>query len=86
MRTTKSNVESAFTYLCQALGKRIATRYDDVGAWRLDYMPGHGYQIEEIVNEHGGISDPLRMRCMKAEAFYDAAWMTIRALDLKEKS
>lgn len=86
MRTTKGNVESAFKYLCQALGKRIATKYNDVGAWRLDHMAGYGgWNIEQISNEGGAVSHPFGSDRMQAEAMYNACWMAIRAVEMSKK-
>ncbi len=86
MRTTKGNVESAFKILTATMKKRIAESYNDVGAWRLDYVGCYGgYIIEEIGNVNGGVFHPLTEHRMKAEAFYDACWFAIRAMELKEK-
>lgn len=34
-RTSKAHVQSAFSHLAEVCGKRIASSYDDVGAWHL---------------------------------------------------
>jgi hypothetical protein len=89
-RTTKGNVQSAFKYLCEALGKQIATDYNDEGAWRLDYDYYGGYNIEEISNPQEryhprGVHHPLGSTRMTASEFYHAAWFAIRAVELVQK-
>lgn len=76
-RTTRKHVESAFTHLCKALGKREAVDYKDVGGWRLDHLPGHGWRIEEIINERGAVTEPFGSRRFSAAAFYDVCWFAI---------
>lgn len=41
-RITKKMVETQFINLCDAIGKRVAMHYKDVGAWRLDYQRCYG--------------------------------------------
>jgi hypothetical protein len=84
MRTTKGNVESAFKYFIQAIGGRVANRYDDHGGFVLDHGIG-GYIIEQICSNSSGVNQPFGSQRMKAEAFYDACWLAIRAIELKEK-
>ncbi len=63
MRYTKRDATIAFERLCETKNKRVATSYNDVGAWQLDcnHMYG-GYRIEEIVNDSGGIKDIINIR------------------------
>ena len=82
MRTTKAQVEGIFKRLAEACGKRIATSYNDVGAWRLDYTACYGgYNIEEIDNERGGISQPMGGQRMKAGEFWSACYFALRAIE-----
>ena len=84
MRTTKGKVESAFKYFIQAIGGRIAARFDDHGGYVLVHGLG-GYVIEQIAENSTGVNQPFGSQRMKAEAFYDACWLAIRAIELKEK-
>lgn len=71
MRTTKVQIEKLFELLCKACGKRVATSYDDVGAWRLDYNTAYGgWNIEEIYNEGGAVTHPFGPARMTGEAFW----------------
>jgi hypothetical protein len=53
MRTTRKEVESLFESLCATLGKRVATAWNDVGAWSLDYNPHYGGYVIIEQMEHG---------------------------------
>ena len=58
MRTTRKDMDNSLIALTEALGKRIAKDYKDVGAWRLEYNSTYGGgRIEEIVNERGAVHD-----------------------------
>ena len=84
-RITKANVEAAFKALCKELGKRAATSWNDVGAWRLDHVASYGgYVIEEIINEHGAVDHPINSVRMKGNEFYDTVWFALRLLELKK--
>lgn len=52
-RITQKMVENQFKWLCDVLGKRIATHYKDVGAWRLDYQRCYGGFCIVEITEHG---------------------------------
>lgn len=81
-RTTKGHVESAFRALCKATGKREASSYNDVGAWRLDHASSYGgWNIEEITNERGGVRHPLGSKRRGNADFYDVAWFAVNAID-----
>lgn len=57
MRTTKAEVEGVFKLWVASIGGRIATSYNDQGAYRLDHASCYGgWQIERIDNERGGVS------------------------------
>ena len=46
--------------------------YGTVGAWRLDYAGCHGgWNIQEFVNEQGGIRHPLGSRRYKSSQFFE---------------
>lgn len=81
MRTTVKNMTSAMERLAIASGHKIATNYSDVGAWELDYNPTYGgARINEIVNEHGGITAPLGDRRSSPAMFCFCCEFAIRAL------
>lgn len=81
---TKADAESAFTALALACGKRVATSYNDVGAWRLHYeATGGGYNIEEIIGTHGSVCHPLGRRRRDAREFYGLCWFAIWALEAR---
>ena len=71
-----------FTALCDALGQRVATDYNDVGAWQLDYLAPHGYKIEEINSPTGGITHPFGTTRFKGREFYDLVSFTLRAIQI----
>lgn len=81
-RVSRALAQKRFTALCDALGKRVATDYNDVGAWRLDYSAGHGYNIEEICSDKGGVTHPFGPTRFKGEEFYDLISFTLRAIQL----
>jgi hypothetical protein len=60
MNYTKKRAIKAFKLLCLIMGKRIAKKYDDVGAWQLDYNYYYGgLTIHEIFNKGGGVVTPI---------------------------
>lgn len=82
-RISKSLIENNFKWFVQALGGRIATSYNDAGAYRLDYNGTYGgYNIEKISNAGGGISQPFGSARMKAEPFLDAIILATRAIEI----
>ena len=86
-RIGRKEVEKAFERLMSLLGKRPAKGYKDVGGWRLDANSTYGgYIVEEIVNEAGGITQPLGSMRMKAQAFYDACHFAEDVIRVYEKS
>lgn len=59
-RTTKAQIASMFGHLCKDLGKRVATTFNDVGGWGLDYSSVYGgYVIYEVSNKGGAQSHPF---------------------------
>ncbi len=80
-RTSKAHVQSAFSRLAEVCGKRIASSYDDVGAWHL-HRGFKGWEIQEITS--GAISHPLGERQLSNSAMYAACWFAVRAIEAKE--
>ena len=72
-RITRKTVETVFArYVTEALDGCVATSYNDVGAYRLDYNSVYGgYAIERISNEQGGVSMPLGHTRFTASVFYE---------------
>ena len=81
-RTTKSQILSSFQHYLDAIGKRPARSYDDVGGWELDFNPTYGgYVIYEVANTGGGQRHPLGSSRMKPSVFYDALWFATRSIE-----
>lgn len=54
-RMTEKDARTAFVNLLDALGKREATSYGDVGGWVFDYAACYGgVSIREITSTGGG--------------------------------
>lgn len=82
MRYTRKDAEAAFERLCKATGHRIASSYDDIGAWELDYASEYGgYTVNEIVNDAGGVNRPLGDQRRSAREFCDAVYFAERVLE-----
>lgn len=59
-RITQKQVIGLFKTLTQACGKHVAKSHHDIGGWQLDYNSVYGgWQIQEIHNESGAVSDPM---------------------------
>ena len=80
-RTTRQDVQNAFERLCEMLGRPIeAWRKDEhgktkavIGAWYLDWNPPYGgVIINEMVNEGGGVKNPMGNLRMKPAEFVAA--------------
>ena len=78
-RYTRKDAEAAFTRLISAIGGRVATKYNDVGAYRLDWNGVYGGNIELISNEQGGVSQPFGVQRRNAREFCDAVCFAIDA-------
>lgn len=76
---TKKLVQNQFVRLCDALGKRVATSYQDKGAWALDWY--QGVKIVEYL-PGGGEGEPLGMTRYSNGEFYEMVNFTLRCLAL----
>ena len=77
-RYTRKNAEAAFDRLITAIGGRVAEKYNDVGAYRLDWNGAYGGgNIERISNEQGGVSLPFGMRRHNAREFCEMVSFTM---------
>lgn len=81
MRVNKQNIKSRFIALCDALGKRVATNYKDVGAWSLDYARCYGGYIIVEIMEHGE-SHPFGHERVSANELYTMINFALRAIAL----
>jgi hypothetical protein len=85
-RITRKNVEGLFETLCKALGKRVATDYNDVGAWRLDYIACYGgWVIEEIVSESGAIRHVIVDNRKSNREMWEAMRFALRAVEAMQR-
>jgi hypothetical protein len=85
-RFTKKDVEGRFEMFAHACGKRIATSYNDVGAWRLDENTVYGgWNIEEIHNKGGGVSHPFGPMRHKSSEFVAMMSFAMDAIAIAKK-
>lgn len=81
MRTSKKEVTSIFDLWLVAVKGRKAKTYGDVGGYCLNYNSVYGgYNIERIVNKHGGVTVVLDQR-MTIEPFVYALRMSMRTIE-----
>lgn len=82
-RYTRKDAEAAFTRLISAIGGRVATSYKDVGAYRLDWNGTYGGgNIELIINDGGGVSQPFGMMRRNAREFCESVNFAMHAVSL----
>ena len=78
-RVTVKNIEAVFRTFCRVYGLRIATAYDDVGAYAINrYM---GYKVVQIVrgSEGGtGEGEPFGAHRYSAREFVDVLYFAIQ--------
>jgi len=88
MRYTRKQIEAYFTRFVKTIGGKVATSYNDVGGYILDYNANYdGYQIAQIENIHGG----QRLSFLGGQRFKAAQFVTIicfaiDAIDAKNKA
>jgi hypothetical protein len=79
---TRKDAEAAFDRLIKAIGGRIATSYNDVGAYRLDWNGVYGGgNIEQITSESGGVRQPFGAQRRNAREFCDSVRFAVDALE-----
>lgn len=78
-RYTKKDVFNQFVRLCNALGKKVATDYNDKGAWALDWY--NGVKIVEYL-PGGGEGEPLGSTRYGNREFHEMVNFTLRCLAL----
>lgn len=78
-RYSQGDARTAFHRLCNTLNQRIATGFDDHGAWTLDY---DGYIIEVIDNDNYGVSRPFGPTRRTAREFCQVVAFAIQAVEV----
>jgi hypothetical protein len=86
-RATKTELNEAFSLFCKAIGKRVATSWNDTGAWTLDYAKEYGgYVIQEIINDGGAKETPLGDQRYTATELVERMRFALRWLEQKESN
>jgi Flp pilus assembly pilin Flp len=81
-RTTQAEVKGMFNRLCKAMNKRVATKYNDVGAWAIEYTAVYGgWLAYEITNESGCTSNILISKRLPSKDMYQALYMAVCAVE-----
>lgn len=76
------DAEVAFDRLIHHMGCRVAVDYKDVGAYRLDWNAVYGGgNIERIVTDTGGVTQPFGMMRRNAKEFCVSARFAMDAID-----
>lgn len=84
MRITHQSIKVRFQYYCEVFGFRMATSWNDVGGYRLDYTPEYGgWRIEKIVNIEGGVMDIMNERYSNKD-FYNLLRFAIKSYQEKK--
>ncbi len=82
MATSRKMIESLFKYFIESIGGKMASSWNDVGGYAINYNANYGgYQIVRISNSSGGVSEPFGSARMKAGAFEDALRFGTRAIE-----
>lgn len=83
-RATKIEVHKVFKQFCEAIGKRVAEKWNDRGAWTLDYAKEYGgYVIYQIINDRGAIDMPLGHERLTATELVERMRFFLRWLEQK---
>lgn len=83
--TKNELVQYRFERVVEAIGGRVASNWNDVGGYILDYAPVYGgYCIRQISNSGGGQSSPFGDLRYKPTAFIEMMDFTLRALEIKK--
>lgn len=80
-RTGSKEVKAVFKHFCDACGRDVATKYNDVGAWELDHNGIYGGYVINEISSSGGVNQPFGPVRMKASSFVDAMRFAMRAID-----
>jgi len=81
-RYTRNDAIAAFDRLIAAIGGRVANHYNDVGAYRLDWNGVYGGgNIEQVINEQGGVRQPFGQSRHNAREFCDMVRFALDAIE-----
>jgi hypothetical protein len=81
MKYTKNDAVKAYELLRNTLGRAEAKRYNQIGAWKLDYNYVYGgYVIHQIDNIHGGVLCPMGTDRKTAREFVRAIHFALDVL------
>ncbi|MEM4134330.1 MAG: hypothetical protein QXV73_03960 [Candidatus Micrarchaeia archaeon] len=87
-RITEKDCKEAFELLAKALGKSTETfnketRQYNIGSWQLDYNSIYGGAIiREIINENGGVTDPILKYRLSPKQFVTAVEFALKVLNI----
>lgn len=90
-RYTKKHAEQCANRLAVVLKKKMGKCWKtvdgknvaEIGCWSYDHNSIYGGgNIEEIINEGGGITHPFGSKRLKPETFCDATSMSERAVEI----
>ena len=82
-RITRKNVEDVFEIFVKKIGGHVATAYNDMGGYRLDYTACYGgYNVERVVNDGGKISFPFGSSRQGIREMYFTLHFALRVADL----
>jgi len=84
-RATRIELNEVFKLFCEAIGKRVAQTWNDVGAWRLDYAKEYGgYVIQEIIDDRGAKEMPLGHERLSATELVERMRFALRWFEQKD--
>jgi hypothetical protein len=90
-RYTKKDAEKSAERLANTLGKKFGKCWTkkgnrnvaEIGCWTYDHNSVYGGgNINEIVNESGGVREPFGSRRLKPESFVNAVNMSIKSVEI----
>ena len=86
MRITRKQVEGIFEVFIKTIGGHVATAYNDVGGYRLDYVGGYGgYNVERISNAGGGIDQPFGSERRSPSEMWATLHFALRVVEHTQK-
>ena len=86
-RATSTEVNQVFELFRKAIGKRVAEKWNDTGAWTLDYAKEYGgYVIYQIINDRGAKEMPLGDQRHTATEVVERMRFALRWLEQKDRN
>jgi hypothetical protein len=83
-RTTRVQVDGIFVRFVKAIGGRVATSYEDIGAYSLE-KSGNKYRVIQF-HEHGGEGNPFGFRMRPADEMWHTLDFALMALHAKQNT